>query len=141
MDSFLLAILVAAIVWLVMRHGRTLRRAPPVRPTMRRVGTPGTVTPEQLARLKALEFEPSPDWSREEADLILHAVDYLRQVILAVRGDADPSIELQNRLLVFILSDASLRDRVGAWGASRAGDSALERDAAFERVAAQARRL
>jgi hypothetical protein len=140
LESLLLAILVAAIVWLVMRHGRTLRRPAPARPTMPRIGTPGTVTPEQLERLKALEFEPASDWSREEADLLLHAVDYLRQVILAVRGDADPPIELQNRLLVFILSDAALRERVAAWAASGAA-APLERDTEFERVATQARRL
>lgn len=147
MESLLLAILVAAVVWLLMRHGRTLRKAPTARPsarspTMPRVGVAGTVTAEQLARLKAFEFEPSADWSREEADLILDAVDYLREVIRAVRGGVEAPIELQNRLLVFVLSDAALRERVAAWGAARRAHGpglALERDAQFERVALQAR--
>jgi hypothetical protein len=63
-------------------------------------------------------------------------------VIREVRGEAEAPIELQNRLLVFVLSDAELRERVAAWGAARRAQGpgvALERDAQFERVAAQAR--
>ena len=111
-------------------------------PTMPRLGVPGTATPGQLERLQALEFETSPHWSREEADLILDAVAYLRAV-LAVRGEADPAVDLQNRLLVFILSDAALREHVMAWGRERrerGTDIPVAREAHFERVAAFVRR-
>lgn len=107
---------------------------------MPRLGIPGTVTPGQLERLKALEFETSPHWSREEADLILDTVAYLRAV-LAACGEADPAVDLQNRLLIFILSDAALREHVMAWGRARrerGTDVAVAREACFERVAAEA---
>lgn len=133
-----------------MRHGRALRArrlraraaaSSQSQPTMPRLGVPGTVTPGQLERLKALEFETSPHWSREEADLILDTVAYLRAV-LAARGEADPAVDLQNRLLVFILSDTALREHVMAWGRERrerAIDVPVARDTHFERVAAEAR--
>lgn len=128
LESLVAAILVAAVVWLLMRHARARRQSRV--PTMPRMGAPATVTREQIARLQSLHFEPSTSWSREEADLILDAVAYLREVILAVSGQADPPIELQNRLLVLILSDGELRAHVRGWR------SPLARDRCFERVAA-----
>ena len=103
--------------------------------TMPRFGEPGTVTPEQLEHRHALGFEPSAHWSREEAELILHAVAYLREVLLAVKGPREAPIDLQNRLLVFILGDAELREAVRGWS----GERPPGRDALFERVAAVAR--
>ena len=143
-ESLLIGIVVAVVVWLMMRHGRAVRerridaaRREEAARTMPRLGTPGTVTPEQLERMKALDFEPSAHWSREEADLILDAVAYLREV-LRLEGRADASVNVQNRLLVLILGDAELRGRVMAWGAERRGgaEAPVRRDAHFERVAA-----
>lgn len=150
MESLLIALFVAAAVWVLMRHGRRLRArraqarfaAAESSGTMPRVGVPGTVSAEQLERMKALEFEPAAHWSREEADLILDAVAYLRAVLVAARGEASPPVELQNRLLVFILGDAELRAAVSAWGEARRAGGAevpVARDARFERVAAEAR--
>jgi hypothetical protein len=132
-ESIVIALLVAAIVWVLLRQARARSAAAraAAQPAMPRVGEPGTVSREQLERLKSLGFEPSALWSREEAQLILDAVAYLREVIRAVRGPAEPPVELQNRLLVFILGDAELRERVGAW----AGQGPVPRDPHFERVA------
>lgn len=143
LDSLIIAMVVAALVWLLMRHGQSLRArrtaSRAAAPSMPRVGAAGTVTREQLERLKALHFEVSPDWSREEADLILDAVDYLRAVIKLHSGQADPPLELQNRLLVLILGDAALRARLKAWGderRARGTDPPVQRDELFERTAA-----
>lgn len=137
LESLLIGLLVAAIVWLLMRHARAARRrrlgAPGPQGTMPRMGQPGTATPAQLERLQALSFEVSPHWSLEEAQLILNAVGYLRAVLRAVRGSGDAPVELQNELLVFILSDVALRERVTRW---EEGDEP-PRDACFARVAAR----
>jgi hypothetical protein len=101
--------------------------------TMPRTGTPGTVTAEQLQQLQALNFEPARHWSREEAQLILDAVAYLREVIREVRGQGEAPVDLQNRLLLLILGDAELREAVKAWSADPY--STLRRDAHFDRVA------
>lgn len=150
MDSILLGILVAALAWLFMRHMRTraLRRlqprnaAPTDTPkTMPRIGIQGTVTKDQLERLKAFHFEPSRMWSKEEADLILDAVVYLRAAILQVTGDGEPEEDIQNRTLAFILSDDKLREFVMSWGrdqrnkGSGGTPGSLERNEHFERVA------
>lgn len=100
---------------------------------MPRVGQPGSVTAAQLERLKLLGFEPTPQWSREEAALVLNAVGYLRGVVRAVKGSGEAPVELQNELLVFILGDAELRERVRTW--TEGGEP--PRDAHFERVAAR----
>lgn len=135
MDSLLIALLVAAVVWLLGRaiRGRIVKTRAAAQPAMPRIGEPGTVSDEQLERLKALSFETSRHWSREEADLILDAVAYLRAVIAALRGPGEAPLELQNRLLAFILTDAELRKRVGGWGKE---PSAIVRDAQFNRIAA-----
>lgn len=144
MNSLIAGIAVAIAVWLVMRARRlrqqSAKRGEPPRATMPRIGTPGSATPAQLERLKACHFEQVQGWSREEADLILDAVDYLRAALAEAGPPREAPEDLQNRLLALILGDAALREHVRAWGAARrhAGAEAparLERDAAFERVA------
>ena len=151
MDSIVIGILVAVLAWLFMRQRRArelLRRqarnpAPAdTRRTMPRIGTQGSVTKDQLERLKAFHFEPSRMWSREEADLILDAVVYLRAAVLQVTGDGEIPEEIQNQILAFILSDDRLREYMTSWGQNRrnkgsagAPDS-LARNEHFERVAA-----
>jgi hypothetical protein len=132
-DSLLIALLVAAVVWVLVRQARARAAAAraAARPTMPRFGVPGSVTREQRERLEKLGFDASGQWSREEAQLILDAVAYLREVIRAVRGPGEAPVELQNRLLVFILGDPELRERVRAW----AGDGPPPRDPHFDRVA------
>lgn len=151
MNSALLGILVAALAWLFMRfmRARTLRRAQPrdrvpadTPRTMPRIGVQGSVTKDQLRRLKALDFQPSRMWSKEEADLILDATVYLRAAILQVTGDRDPPHEIQNQILAFILSDDQLREYMRDWGRdqrSKGSDEepgTLDRNEQFERVAA-----
>jgi hypothetical protein len=143
-DSLIAGIAVAIAVWLVLRARRLRRqsgRRSEPRPTMPRIGTPGSATPAQLERLKACHFGQVQGWSREEADLILDAVDYLRAAISEVSRARGASEDLQNRLLAFILGDAALREHVHGWGEARRRMGAagapgrLERDTAFERVA------
>ena len=122
MENLLFAVLVAIVVWLLVRHARLLkaRRAPPPpAATMPRLGTPGTATPEQLARMRACHFDTAGGWSREEADLILDAVDYLRAALREQGRRGEAPLELQNRVLVFLLADDELRESVRRWGAAR----------------------
>ena len=151
MSSVVLGILVAVLAWLFMRTRRlrALQRqqaqnpAPAEKPaTMPRVGTPGSVTKDQLRRLKEFHFEPSRHWSREEADLILDSVVYLRAAIAQVTGTADAPEEFQNKILAFILTDERLREYITSWGQNRRNKGNLEepgelvRNEHFERLAA-----
>ncbi len=87
MDSIILGILVALAVWLFMKHrqgnGGSLfgglfsgsrsqveHKSPPKQRDMPRIGTPGTITDEQINALKGNFFEPTKKWSFEEAALI-----------------------------------------------------------------------
>ena len=124
MSSVVLGILVAVLAWLFMRTRRlrALQRqqaqnpAPAENPaTMPRVGTPGSVTKDQLRRLKEFHFDPSRHWSREEADLILDSVVYLRAAIAQVTETADAPEEFQNKILAFILTDERLREYITSW--------------------------
>lgn len=148
MESILLGLLVALLVWLVMRQRRVPPSAArPVEPsahsgkTMPRIGTPGTATRAQLERLRAFHFEPSSHWSREEAQLILDTVVYLRAAIEQVTGERQPTEALQNQVLVFILSDEALRGHLLRWGEERRRKTLAQlkappvRDEHFERVA------
>ena len=122
MDSIVLAVVVAVVVWLFVRRARMSRRRQVERQrhteaggegapkTMPRIGRHGTVTPAQLKALKDADFEPSRHWSREEAQLILDAVTYLRAVIREATGEPDAPIEIQNKVLGFILGDEELRE-------------------------------
>ena len=157
MDSLLVAFAVGLVIWLMMRRIVQQRarqrmavrpggagvsgKAPAGRRTMQRIGTPGTVTRAQMAELRAHHFEPSRHWSREEAQLILDTVSYLRAVIAEEIGDDDPPIEIQNEVLGFILTDDALREAVLDWSLNRARadeDAAEEdppRDETYARVA------
>ncbi len=153
MDSLLVAFAIGLVIWLMMRRivqQRARQRmageaeageAPRGQRTMRRIGTPGTVTRAQMAELRACHFEPSRHWSREEAQLILDAVSYLRAVIAEETGDDDPPIEIQNEVLGFILTDDALREAILDWSLNRrhgeedAAEDAMPRDETYARVA------
>ena len=156
-ESLIFAVVIGLTVYLFMRRMRSLKaqkrrqaeiaasgaveEAPPA--TMPRLGAPGTVTKAQLRELKANDFEPSRLWSKEEAQLILDALGYLRAAIHAKTGDKDAPLEVQNRILRFILADDELREYVREWGLNRTrSESAkkfpdLPRDDSFARVEAE----
>ena len=136
MNSILLGILVAVAVWLFMKHrqgnggslfgglfsgsgSQVKHKSPPKQREMPRIGTPGTITDKQINALKGNLFQPTKEWSFEEAALILDAVTYLRGVCKQVLGNEQPPLELQNELLAFILEDQGLRDYVRRWGEVR----------------------
>ena len=136
MDSVLLGILVALAVWLFMKHrqgnngslfgalfsgsrSHVKHKSPPKQREMPRIGTPGTITNEQISVLKGNFFGPTKKWSFEEAALILDSVTYLRGVCKEVLGNEQPPLELQNELLAFILKNQDLRDYVRRWGEGR----------------------
>ncbi len=136
MDSLLLGILVALAVWLFMKYrqgnsgslfgdlfsgsrSQVKHKPPPKQREMPRIGTPGTITNEQISALKGSLFEPTKEWSFEEAALILDVVTYLRGVCKEVLGNEQPPLELQNGLLAFILENQDLRDYVRRWGEDR----------------------
>jgi len=129
MNSLLVALIVGALAWIYMRRlnqWRARRRARADAPdepvetrTMPRLGSPGTITRDQIKALRENDFEPSRLWSREEADLVLDAVRYLRATIREETGDTDAPIDVQNKILALILGDQSLRDYVMTWGRNR----------------------
>ena len=159
MDSLLIAVAVGLAVWLLMRRAvyRRARRqmemrrqpaAPGADPsppegqkTMPRLGVPGTITRAQMAALRALDFEPMRQWSKEEAQLILDTVVYFRAVIFDETGDDNPPLEVQNRLLGLILTDEELRDSILEWSLNRTREEeeaeriVLPRDETYDRVA------
>ena len=159
MDSLLIAVAVGLVVWLLMRRAAYARarrqfaarqgapasdgaaQPPGDQKSMPRIGVPGTITRAQMAELRANNFEPMRQWSKEEAQLILDTVVYFRAVILDETGDDDPPLEVQNRLLSFILTDEELRDSVQEWSLNRtreeeeAGRMILPRDETYERIA------
>ena len=159
MDSLLIAVAVGLVVWMLMRraaYARARRQfgarqgapgsgdaaSPPGdQKSMPRIGVPGTITRAQMAELRANNFEPMRQWSKEEAQLILDTVVYFRAVILDETGDSDPPLEIQNTLLSFILTDEELRDSIQEWSLNRtreeeeAGRMILPRDETYERVA------
>lgn len=123
MESIILAVCVALFVWLFMRRQRMRKEqalrnqqeaqtnGPPQEPkSMPRLGKAGSITKDQLKALKDKDFEPSRIWSKEEAQLILDAVDYLRAVIGRETGEKNPPMDVQNQVLGFILSDEALRE-------------------------------
>ena len=123
MESIILAVCVALTVWLFMRRQRMKRKqriidqqeaqesGPPVeQKSMPRIGKAGSMTRDQIKALKDNDFEPSRIWSKEEAQLILDSVDYLRAVIAQETGEKKPPMGVQNQVLGFILSDLELRE-------------------------------
>ncbi len=160
MDSLLIAVAVGVVIWLLMRraaYARARRQmaarqqpagaeaaaaSPGGEKSMPRFGVPGTITRDQMTELRALEFEPMREWSKEEAQLILDTVVYLRAVIFDETGDPDPPHEVQNTLLGFILTDEELREAILEWSLNRtreeeeeSGRLILPRDETYERVA------
>ena len=77
---------------------------------MPRIGQSGSITRTQMKELKDKDFEPSRVWSKEEAQLILDAVDYLRALIARETGETKTPMEVQNQVLAFILSDEEMRE-------------------------------
>ncbi len=161
MESILLAVIIGLAVWLFMKNARTMRerrdrlRQPPPdegdapQPkSMPRFGVPRTITREQMARLKENDFEPHRQWSKDEAQLILDSVTYLRAAVRMVTGESGAPIEIQNNILGYILGDDELRDDILDWGLNRTqeeedtGDEVeLPPDETFERIASHIRKL
>ena len=110
---------------------------------MPRLGTPGTITREQIKKLKDNDFTPERQWSKEEAQLILDTVTYLRVVIYEVTGEASAPIDVQNEILKFILTDDVLREHVYEWGLNRTREDqagpqpVLERDEFYQQLEAE----
>ena len=163
MENILLAEVIGFAVWLYMRRARLMRGrqrqqarpqadagAPdaPQPKSMPRFGIAGTITRQQIALLKQNDFEPNRQWSKDEAQLVIDAVTYLRAAIRTVTGETAAPIEIQNSVLAVILGDDDLRDSVLDWGLNRtheeedAGDDVdLPDDETFERVAVHIRQL
>ncbi|MEX2453110.1 MAG: hypothetical protein WD470_00310 [Rhodospirillaceae bacterium] len=117
--------------------------APEQQASMPRLGTPGSITRDQIRLLKENNFEPSRLWSREEAQLILDSVTYLRAAIYTITQETDPPLEVQNKLLRFILATDELRSDVYDWSVNRTRDDSgkalpdLPRDELFAKVEAE----
>ena len=157
-ESLIFALVVAFTVYLFMRRMRIMKEQRRQRveteasdapqdeaATMPRLGQPGTITREQIRFLKQNNFEPSRMWSREEAQLVLDALAYLRTVIFDTTGQTDAPIEIQNHLLRFILTEEELRDYVREWGLNRTREEeenpVLKRDECYARIEATVREL
>ena len=133
MNSLLIGIFVALAVWIFIKlRQRTggfqrLSSSPYPSSSQRleksreipRIGVPGTITQEQITALERNLFQPSGDWSFEEAALILDTVSYLRAVCSKSLGKREPPLEVQNELLTYILQDQDLRDYVREWSKDR----------------------
>ncbi len=158
-ESLLFAIIIGFTVYLFMRRMRLLKQQrqqpPPTNGnasveepgTMPRIGQPGTVTREQIRRLRDNNFEPSRVWSREEAQLVLDSVTYLRAAIYMSIRQESPPIEVQNHLLRLILTDDDLREYVREWGLNRTREDestvhpVLDRDEAYAKLETAIREL
>ena len=88
---------------------------------MPRLGKPSSITLDQIKALHANHFVPDKNWSKEEAALILDSVKYLRAICREVSSDHgdEPTLEIQNSLLKFILTKQDIRDYVRKWGEER----------------------
>ena len=165
MESWIFAVVIGVTVWLFFRNARVMRErrrqqmearasggasaeevAEPK--SMPRFGVPRTITREQMRELKANDFEPQREWSKDEAQLILDTVTYLRAAIRIVTGETGAPIEVQNSILSFILGEDKLRESVLDWSLNRtreeedAGEDAdLPADETFEAIAAHIREL
>lgn len=119
---------------------------------MPRVGEPGSITYNQIRALQQYSFDPDKSWSREEANLILDAVKYLRAVCRDV-GDEDdgpPPLDIQNTMLRVILTEQDIRDHVRKWGDDRRNqgfdefsddEPVLARNNQYARVEGEAKRF
>jgi len=150
MNSVLVAVLVGLATWVFIKAGQKSRQRRVMSPdnatavkqqAMPRIGTPGTITEEQMTLLKNNHFTPAKTWSFEEAALILDATTYLRAVCADAIGPQDQPLKLQNELLNFILGDQGLREYVLKWGKDRRQEGlvnekvVLTRNQQYERVA------
>jgi len=154
-ESLIFALVIGLTVYMFMRRLRAIKRDKQIRAekieqgevpadpgSMPRIGSPGTITRDQINSLKEYDFEPSRIWSKEEAQLILDTVNYLRSVIYNSTQEKDPPIDVQNNILKFILTDEGLRDYVCQWGMNRTRDdetkttTELPRDEYYQRVEA-----
>jgi len=146
MESLIVAILAGLSMWFAIRQGRKRRARrvalaaqaaqPPAVGTMPRLGTPGTISREQIKALKTNNFEPGTDWSWEEAALVLDGLAYARGVLAAVTGRRDHDIDVQNQVFAFVMRDDVIREFVR----TEQPAEPLPRDASFEQVAAFVRR-
>tara|TARA_B100000676_G_scaffold312928_1_gene389917 strand:+ start:28575 stop:29087 length:513 start_codon:yes stop_codon:yes gene_type:complete len=118
---------------------------------MPRVGTPASITFNQIKALQANNFTPDKNWSQEEAALILDAVKYLRAVCRSISSedDGEPPLEIQNALLKFILTKQDIRDYVRKWGEDRRAqglgeyaddEPLLQENGQYERVKTEAQK-
>jgi hypothetical protein len=126
-------------------------RRPTQQREMPRFGEAGSISYNQIKALQQNNFEADKNWSREEANLILDTVKYLRAVCRDV-GDEDdgpPPLGIQNALLRFILTEQDIRDYVRKWGDGRRGrgfdefsddEPVLARNNQYSRVEAEAKR-
>jgi hypothetical protein len=120
-ENLILAVLVSVTVWLAIRHWRNARMRRQAagqggpRPTMPRLGKPGTITADQIEALRQNHFEPSRDWSAEEAALILAGATYARAVLRDVTGRRDHPVAAQNETFTFIMADEALRTYIVEW--------------------------
>jgi len=122
MESLILAAIAGVVMWFAIQQGRKrgARRAAQARARPRpsdpggmpRIGKPGTITAEQIKTLEANRFEPSDDWSTEEARLVLDALAYARAVLAATTGRREHDIEVQNQVYAFVLRDDAIREYV-----------------------------
>lgn len=131
MENLIFAAVIGLTVYLFMRRLKIMKaqkrrqaeeaeNGPPEDPgSMPRLGSPGTITREQIRLLKENDFEPSRLWSAEEAKLILDAVTYQRAVIYMTTGETDPPIDVQNQLIKLILGTDEIREYVYEWGLNR----------------------
>ncbi|MEC7942518.1 MAG: hypothetical protein VX178_00505, partial [Pseudomonadota bacterium] len=107
-ESLIFALVIGLTVYLFMRRLRLMKQQKKMQAehgngggkkredpgSMPRLGTPGTITREQIKLLKDNDFVPERQWSREEAQLILDTVTYLRAVIYEATGEANAPIEV-----------------------------------------------
>ncbi|MEK9685260.1 MAG: hypothetical protein VW226_11985 [Rhodospirillaceae bacterium] len=140
-------LVVAALVWggwvLVKIHRRrktygdptagvVQRQEKPKNREMPRLGSPGTVTFNQIQALQRNNFQPDKNWSKEEAALILDGVKYLRCICRDISksdpDDGPPPLEIQNELLRVILTEQDIRDHVRKWGEERRASGFSEFD-------------
>ena len=155
-ESLIFALVIALTVYMFMRRLRLIKQQKKKKAeeeargdkvledpaSMPRLGAPGTITREQIKQLKNNDFTPESQWSKEEAQLILDTVTYLRAVIYEATGEAGAPIGVQNDILKFILTDHVLREYVYQWGLNRTQDEhtspqpVLERDEFYKKIEA-----
>ena len=155
MNSIIVAVLVGLATWIFIKATQKARQRRVVpdnssvvkQKAMPRIGTPETITEEQISLLKKNFFKPAKSWSYEEAAIILDATTYLRAVCVEVLGSRDQHLRLQNELLNFMLADQGLREYILKWGKDRRQEGlshekvVLKHNQQFDRVAEAVRKF